>query len=93
LASLADFCQTLPVIGFAPGAVLLGEGTATGRLYVLVEGEVEIVKGDFQINVVSERGAIFGEMSALLGLPHTATVGARTACTAHETEGGVSARQ
>lgn len=88
MSSLAEFCQTLPVISFAPGAVLLGEGAATGRLYVLIEGDVEIVKGDFQINVVSDAGAIFGEMSALLGLPHTATVRAVTACTAHVIEGG-----
>lgn len=90
MASLADFCHHLPVSSFAPGAVLLGEGQATGRLYVLISGEVEIAKGDYQINVVSDRGAVFGEMSALLGLAHTATVRALTPSTAHVIEGAAA---
>jgi len=53
---------------------LLAEGTRTGALYILVEGAVEILKGDFQIDVVSEPGAFFGEVSALLDIPHMATV-------------------
>lgn len=88
MPSLADHCQTLPVVQFAAGDVLLAEGQATGRLYVLLEGEVEIVKDAYQINIVSDRGAIFGEMSALLGQPHMATVRARTAGAAHLIEGG-----
>jgi CRP-like cAMP-binding protein len=86
--SLADFCQALPVAEFAPGDVLLAEGAATGRLYVLIDGAVEIVKEAYQINIVSDRGAIFGEMSALLGLPHMATVRALTPSKAHVIEGG-----
>jgi CRP-like cAMP-binding protein len=41
---------------------------------VLIEGAVEVVKGDVQINSVSDPGAIFGEMSVLLDAPHMATV-------------------
>ena len=86
LPSIADLCQALPIATFEPGAILIAEGKTSGRLYVL--GAVEILKGDFQINVVSDRGAIFGEMSALLDIPHMATVRAATRCTAHVTEGG-----
>jgi CRP-like cAMP-binding protein len=43
-------------------------------IYVLVDGSVEIVKADVQINTVADPGAIFGEVSVLLGLPHMATV-------------------
>ncbi len=53
---------------------MLAEGTQTGMLYILVDGAVEILKGDFQIDVVSEPGALFGEVSALLDIPHMATV-------------------
>jgi len=69
-----DLCAHVPVLSFAAGHVLLREGESTGRLYVHVEGAIEVVKDGFQINVVSERGAMFGEMSALLGAPHGATV-------------------
>lgn len=68
---------------FEPGAILLAEGKTSGILYVLVDGEVEILKGEFQINTVSDPGAIFGEISALLDIPHMATVRARTRCRAH----------
>jgi CRP/FNR family cyclic AMP-dependent transcriptional regulator len=33
-----------------------------------------VLKGDLQINTVSEPGAIFGEISVLLNIPHMATV-------------------
>lgn len=88
MSSLRDLCQNLPIAVFEPGAVLIAEGHATGRLYVLVEGVVEVLKSDFQINLVSDAGAIFGDMSALLGIPHMATVRAVSQCSAHVIEGG-----
>ena len=88
MSSIADHCQDLPITAFAPGEDILVEGASTGRLYVLVEGTVEVLKGDFQINLVSERGAVFGDMSALLDIPHMATVRAVTAASAHRIEDG-----
>lgn len=88
MPSIADLCQDLPTETFEPGDVLLPQGETTGRLYVLMDGEVEVVTGDFQINRVSEPGAIFGDMSVLLGIPHMATVRALTRCTARVTVDG-----
>lgn len=88
MTSIADLCHDLPLATFQPGEIVLPEGKATGRLYVLAEGSVEILKGDFQINVVAERGAILGDMSVLLGIPHMATVRAVTPCALHFTEDG-----
>ena len=88
LPSILDLCHALPVRKFEPGAVLLAEGKTSGLLYVLIDGEVEILKGDFQINVVSDPGAIFGEISVLLDIPNMATVRAATPCSAHVVEGG-----
>jgi CRP-like cAMP-binding protein len=79
MRAILSFCQNLPEATFGPGEVLLTEGERTGVLYILSEGEVEVLKGDFQITTVSEPGAIFGEMSVLLDIPHTATVKALTA--------------
>lgn len=90
MSAIADLCQDLPVASFEAGAVLLEEGLATGRLYVLIDGAVEIMKGDFQINTVADRGAIFGDMSALLGIPHMATVRAIAPSRVHVIEGGAA---
>lgn len=86
--SVADLCTDLPIVTFEPGDVLMSEGDRSGRIYVLVEGVVEVLKGDFQINVVSDRGAVFGEMSILQDLPHMATVRAVTECRLRVTTDG-----
>ena len=61
-------------IAVASGTVLLAEGTKSGRIYVLVEGTLEVARGDTPIAVIKEPGSIFGEMSILLDSSHTATV-------------------
>jgi CRP-like cAMP-binding protein len=65
------------------GTVLLSEGTKSGRLYVLAEGSIEVVRGNVQVAVVNEPGSFFGEMSVLLDLPHTATVRTLSPATVH----------
>jgi CRP-like cAMP-binding protein len=74
MASILDKCAGVPRKRFAPGAVLLSEGETSGRLYVLAEGSVEVLRGETQVAVIGEAGSVFGEMSVLLKRPHTATV-------------------
>lgn len=74
MRSILSFCAGLPEKSFAAGDVLLAEGGREDKLFVLIEGEVEILKGDTEINVVSDPGAVFGEMAVLLESTHTATV-------------------
>jgi len=76
-------CRDLHERHFAPGEVLLAEGQRSGRLYILIEGTVEVLKAGFGISVVGDPGAMFGETSALLDIPHTATVKVRTPCRAY----------
>ena len=64
----------LPVLIFQPGEMVLAAGSATGRLLVLRQGAVEILRDGIQIARVSDSGAIFGELAALLNKPHTADV-------------------
>jgi CRP/FNR family cyclic AMP-dependent transcriptional regulator len=59
---------------FPAGSVLLAQGTVTGKLVVLKEGELEVVRDGKFISSTRSPGAIFGEMSLLLEKPHTATV-------------------
>jgi len=64
----------LPRASYSAGATVLTEGTKTGRLLILKSGAVSIVKRGTVIAKVTEPGAVFGELSALLGQPHGADV-------------------
>ena len=69
-----------PVETFQPGDILLEQRHDTGRILVLLEGEVEVLRDGVRVGKASEAGACFGEMSALLNRPHTATVRALRLC-------------
>jgi CRP-like cAMP-binding protein len=75
MRAILKFCEGLPEVSTEAGEVLLEEQGSAGVLYVLIDGEVEVRKGDYVVREVSEPGSIFGELSVLLGLPHTASLG------------------
>jgi CRP-like cAMP-binding protein len=68
----------------SPGDLVVHEGGRTGHLYVLIEGRLEVVKGDTVVATITEPGAVLGEMSVLLDKPHTATVRAAQDSTIYE---------
>lgn len=74
MQSILDLCGGLPEATFDCNQFLLVEGENSGRLFILIEGQIEVLKGPFQVHVSAEPGSMFGEISALLGIPHTATV-------------------
>jgi len=65
---------TLPLATYQAGETVLAADTKTGRLLILRKGAVTIEKEGTVIAKVTEPGAVFGELSALLNLPHTADV-------------------
>jgi CRP-like cAMP-binding protein len=73
-------CQELPERSFAPGEDVLGEGETSGEIHVLVSGVVGIEVHGVLVKRVSDRGAFLGEISALLGTPHSARVVAVEPC-------------
>jgi CRP/FNR family cyclic AMP-dependent transcriptional regulator len=64
----------LPLATYEAGETVCAAGWMTGRLLILKEGAVAIVKEGIEIARVAEPGAVFGELSALLDQPHTADV-------------------
>ena len=74
MLEILDAYSALPEAHFAPDDCLIQEGSPGGKLYVLISGEVVVLKGETEVARVSEPGSIFGEMSALLDLPYSATV-------------------
>lgn len=73
-SALHRACTGLPEASFPAGSELIAEGAPGGRLLVLVDGAVTVLRGKVEVASVDEPGAIFGEMSLLLGVPNTATV-------------------
>jgi CRP-like cAMP-binding protein len=73
-------------VAFDAGAVLLTEGRKTDRLYVVIDGVIEILRHGIQVALVNEPGAVLGEISVLLDVPHTATARALTSGRAYELE-------
>jgi CRP/FNR family transcriptional regulator, cyclic AMP receptor protein len=61
-----------PLATYRAGEFVLTAGSTTGRLLILKEGAVEVVREGIQIAKVTEPGAVFGELSVLLDQPHTA---------------------
>jgi CRP/FNR family transcriptional regulator, cyclic AMP receptor protein len=86
-ALVLERLSSLPLEVYEPGAVVLAAGTATGKLLVLKEGAVEVVRGGVRIAEVSAPGAVFGELAILLGQPHTADVRALRPSTFHVAHG------
>jgi len=74
--SILELCKSLPERELREGEVLLREGdTSSKELFILIEGGLEVMKGeDVSITVITEPGAVVGEMSILLGIPFSASV-------------------
>jgi CRP-like cAMP-binding protein len=58
----------------APGMALIEQGGMTGALYVLKDGELEVVRDGKYVTTIKTPGAVIGEMSVLLDTPQSATV-------------------
>jgi CRP-like cAMP-binding protein len=64
---------------FEPGEVIFLEGESSKGMYILDEGEVEVIKNNRVISVIKEHRTFFGEMAYLLGEKRSATLRAKTA--------------
>ncbi len=80
MSDIMDLVRNQEVRRFEAGEVILEEGTFTEELFILAEGAVEILKEGVLITMSSQQGSVFGEISALLGCKHTATVRALQPC-------------
>src|SRR5258706_9326005 len=74
MRDILEYCSGGLRRSVAAGTEVVHEGGRTGHLYVLIEGRLEVVKGDTVVATMTEPGALLGEMSVLLDQPHTPTV-------------------
>ena len=90
MRAVLDYCtggveRTVPA-----GTLMIHEGGKTGHLFVLLQGKLEVIKGDSIVAVLTEPGAMLGEMSVLLDQPHTATVRAASDSMVYEIDDAAS---
>jgi len=90
MREILDHFAGVPLQHAPDKTVILDEGQQTGRVFVLAEGRLEVLRGDTQITVLEEPGSLVGEMSVLLDLPHTATVRALGDARVHVVEDGAA---
>jgi CRP-like cAMP-binding protein len=64
----------LPLVEMTTGDEVISQGGASGGVWILISGALQVFKGDVAVNTITKAGAIVGEMSVLLGTAHGATV-------------------
>jgi len=73
------FRQETGALHLAPGDSLFREGDKGEKIYVVLEGEMEILLGDLVLETAGP-GSLIGEMALIDDSPRTASVVAKTPC-------------
>jgi CRP/FNR family cyclic AMP-dependent transcriptional regulator len=73
------FRQDSSILNIGPGDFLFRQGESGDKMYVLLEGNAEILVGDLVVEAAGP-GALVGEMALIDTGPRTASVVARTPC-------------
>ncbi|MBN9309138.1 MAG: cyclic nucleotide-binding domain-containing protein [Devosia sp.] len=74
MTSLLLLTYSAPTIELDRGEVLINQGESDGNLYVLDSGVLAVERDGVRIATIDQFDALIGEMSLLLGKPHSATV-------------------
>jgi CRP/FNR family transcriptional regulator, cyclic AMP receptor protein len=80
MSSILELIESGEMRHFDAGQVVIDQGDRTNLLFFLIEGAVEVVKDGVTVATSAQSGSVFGELSALLGCNHTATVRALKPC-------------
>jgi CRP-like cAMP-binding protein len=74
MTSLLLLTYSAPTIELDKGDVLISQGESDGNLYVLDSGVLAVERDGVRIATIDQFDSLIGEMSLLLGKPHSATV-------------------
>ena len=73
------FRQQTDAVQLAPGEFLFREGDKRDKMYVLLEGEMDILLGNYVVETAKE-GALIGEMASIDDSPRAASAVAKSTC-------------
>jgi CRP/FNR family cyclic AMP-dependent transcriptional regulator len=79
--------SSLPVEAYQAGELILAGGSITGKLLIMSEGAVEVVRDGIRIAEIADPGAVFGDLAVLLDHPHSADVRALAPSTFYVADG------
>ncbi len=86
MRSSLTLCRGFPERRVCAGDAVLTEGGANDALFILRDGAVRVMRSGVEVAVVRRVGAMFGEISAMLNVPVTATLVAMEDCRFHVIE-------
>ena len=49
MQAVLSYTEDLPRLSYSPGETLIAEGPSSGLLYILIDGAVEILRGDVRV--------------------------------------------
>jgi CRP/FNR family transcriptional regulator, cyclic AMP receptor protein len=65
---------------YCAGELIIAEGSYDNWVFILISGEVSVIKHGSEIDKLRRTGDIFGEMCVIDGSPRSATIKAATDC-------------
>ena len=80
MINIDDILKEFPLISLNKGEDLLKQGGKINNLYFLHKGSVAIIRDGYKVDVASEHGSVFGEVSLMLGNTHSTTIRCEEDC-------------
>jgi CRP/FNR family transcriptional regulator, cyclic AMP receptor protein len=74
MTDLLDLSSHLPGVDLDPGQEVVREGERGSSIWILLSGELLVLKGSTVVNRINRPGSVIGEMAVLLGTRATASV-------------------
>jgi CRP-like cAMP-binding protein len=74
MVDLLQLSSHLPEVDIDSGQEILREGERNGAIWILLSGELRVLRGATVVDWIAEPGAVIGEMAVLLGTAATASV-------------------
>lgn len=77
MAIISSLAASSPTRALEANETLIVQGGPGGDLFILWDGELQVERDGVPVTTITQRNALIGEMSVLLGTPNTATVRAK----------------